>query len=53
MKQNKCEVFILVKIKKLRKGRVVHLNAIKTSRNPEGKLWFSNLVAVSTLTELS
>jgi len=33
----KCNVFTVVKIKKLRKGIVVHLNAIKTSRNPEGK----------------
>jgi len=48
----KCNVFTLVKIKKLRKCIDVHLNAIKTSRNSEGKPWFSNLVAVSALTEL-
>ena len=48
----KVQCFYFSKNKKVTKGIVVHLSAIKTSRNPEGKPWFSNLVAVSALTEL-
>jgi hypothetical protein len=53
VKQNKCDIFTAITIKRYSKARAVRLNVIKRSGNLEGNTWFSGLVAISTLTELS